>query len=245
MTAILRVERVAKHFGGVRAVDDVSFSVDRNEIVGLIGANGAGKTTLFSMVAGQNRPSSGEIYLFDRRIDGLPPHRINRLGVARTFQIVRPFRALSVLENVMVGVRFGAARTGAAKDADAAAEAWQILEETGLHDRAAMPAGALTLAGYKRLEVAKALATRPQLLLLDEVFAGLTPAESDAAIQLLRTVHRSRSLSIVLVEHVLKVVMQLCHHVVVLNNGKKIADGPPDAVRNDPAVIDSYLGEQR
>lgn len=242
MNPILRVVRVVKRFGGVTAVDDVSFTLGCRQIVGLIGANGAGKTTLFSMIAGQNLPTSGEIYLGDERIDGLPPYKVNRQGVARTFQIVRPFRSMSVLDNVLVGARYGAGSSRTA--GEARAEAWRILEETELKEKAHELAGTLTLAGHKRLEVAKALATRPQVLLLDEVCAGLTPSESASAVEMIRRVHRERSLSVVLVEHVLKVVMDLCHHVIALDNGRKIADASPDAVRNDRRVIDSYLGSR-
>ena len=241
MAALLRVENVAKRFGGVTAVDDVSFTVGSREMIGLIGANGAGKTTLFRMISGHLQPSKGSIYFDNQRIDGLPLHQINRRGVACTYQIVRPFRNLTVLENVLVGAMFGSRREK--RKTKATRAALQILDELGLASRAYIPASELTLAGHKRLEVARALATMPRMLLLDEVFAGLTPVETEDAMVKVQQLANNRGLTIILVEHVLRVVMKLCSRIIVLHHGKKISEGDPRAVSNDAAVIEAYLGE--
>jgi branched-chain amino acid transport system ATP-binding protein len=213
--------------------------VQQGSISGLIGANGAGKTTLFSIIAGNQRPDGGEVRLDSIKISNLPPHRVSSLGIARTFQIVRPFKGLSVLDNVRTGAMFGARRASAG---DATLIAQQVLELVGLTDRSDQPAGELTLASRKRLEVARALATRPKLLLLDEVLAGLTPTEVEDAIVILRRVHRELGITILMVEHVLRAVMQLCERVTVMHHGRKICEGTPAEVTADAAVIDAYLG---
>jgi branched-chain amino acid transport system ATP-binding protein len=241
--SLLHVNRVSRRFGGVRALDDVSFELHAGEILGLMGANGAGKTTLFSIIAGNVAPSAGEIWFDDRRIDGRGPHQVNRLGIARTFQIVRPFASMTVLENVSVGALYGRGRTQSQHRARL--QCLQILEEVGLADRADMLASALTLAGRKRLEVARALATEPRLILLDEVLAGLNATEARDAMDLLQRLRENRTLSIIVIEHVMKALMQLSDRIVVLHDGKKVMEGLPAEVANDPRVIRAYLGEKR
>lgn len=237
---LLRLKGISRHYGGVVAVDNVDIAIEPGEIVGLMGANGAGKTTLFNLIAGNLRPSGGEIMLDDRRIDRLRPDQISRLGVARAFQIVRPFSGLTVLENVAIGGLFGSGRERSISSAENAAR--EVLDEVGLGDRADDPAGALTLAGHKRLEIARALATRPRLLLLDEVMAGLTPVEVADALEIIRRLHRRYNLTIIVIEHVMRALMQLCERLVVLHHGAKIAEGSPDEVANDAGVIEAYLG---
>lgn len=240
---LLQVKGVSRRFGGVRALNDISFDMQAGEIVGLMGANGAGKTTLFSLIAGNVAPSAGEIWFDDNRIDGLAPHQVNCLGIARTFQIVRPFANMTVLENIAVGALYGRGRT--MSQHRARERCMQILEEVGLADRSDMLASALTLAGRKRLEVARALATEPRLLLLDEVLAGLNATEARDALDLLRRLRASRSLSIVVIEHVMKALMQLSERIIVLHDGQKVMEGVPAEVANDPRVIKAYLGEKR
>jgi branched-chain amino acid transport system ATP-binding protein len=240
---LLQVKGVSRRFGGVQALNDISFDMQAGEIVGLMGANGAGKTTLFSLIAGNVAPSAGEIWFDDNRIDGLAPHQVNRLGIARTFQIVRPFANMTVLENIAVGALYGRGRT--MSQHRARERCMQILEEVGLADRSDMLASALTLAGRKRLEVARALATEPRLLLLDEVLAGLNATEARDALDLLRRLRASRSLSIVVIEHVMKALMQLSERIIVLHDGQKVMEGVPAEVANDPRVIKAYLGEKR
>ena len=237
---LLQLSGVNRRFGGVVAVNDVDFEVEAGEIVGLMGANGAGKTTLFSMIAGNLRPSSGQIMLNDRRIDRLRPDQICRLGVARAFQIVRPFAGLTVVENVAIGELFGSRREYSLTRAENAAR--ETLDEVGLGDRADDPAGTLTLAGRKRLEIARALATHPRLLLLDEVMAGLTPVEVAEALDTTRLLHQRYDLTIIVIEHVMKALMQLSDRLIVLHHGAKIAEGSPDEITNDAGVIEAYLG---
>ncbi len=237
---MLTVDRIGKSFGGVRALQDVSFTVPERSIFGIMGANGAGKTTLFAIIAGNLAPSSGAVRLGDLRLTGLPPHRVAAAGVARTFQIVRPFRGLSVQENVETALRFGARDRPAAAPADAAA----ILGLTGLDGVAGRPAGALTLVQQKRLEVARALATGPQLLMLDEVMAGLTPAEVQDTIAMVRRIRDDMGITVMIIEHVMGALMALSDHVVVLDHGETIAAGPPAQVADDPAVRSAYLGRR-
>jgi branched-chain amino acid transport system ATP-binding protein len=236
---LLAVERVGKKFGGLKALEAVSFAVAAGETVGLMGANGAGKTTLFSIIAGNQRPTTGQIAFDGERISGLAPDRIARRGIARTYQIVRPFRGLTVRENARIGALFGA---DGARPRDAGAFAEAVLADLGLDRQAEASAGSLTLAGQKRLEMARALAQRPRLLLLDEVMAGLTPTEVAEAIATIRRIKAKYGLTLLVIEHVMSALMSLCERIVVLHHGEKIAEGAPAAVARDARVLDAYLG---
>ena len=237
---LLSVDAVVKLFAGVVALDNVSFDVGEGELVGIMGANGAGKTTLFSVIAGNLRANGGAITFDGRRIDGLRPDQISRQGVARTFQIVRPFGNMTVLENVALGVLYGRRRERSMAAAEA--KAGEILERLALSDKAQIPAKHLTLAARKRLEIARSLATEPRLLLLDEVLAGLTPTEADAATELVRQFHASEKLTILMIEHVTRALMALSQRIVVLHHGQKIAEGTPAEVARDPRTLSVYLG---
>ena len=237
--ALLAVASLVKRFGGVVANDEVSMAVDEGEIVGLIGPNGAGKTTLFNCITGALRPDAGRVSFDGQDITGWPAHRTCRAGIARTFQIVQMMEGMTVEENVMVGAF---ART---RDTDAARrQAREVLELLGLGRlRAAFPSE-LPLAIQKQLELARALATRPRLLMLDEVAAGLSPEEMDGFAALLRQIHQEMGLTMVLIEHVMPFVMGLSERVVVLASGRKIAEGPPGEIVRDARVIEAYLGEK-
>ncbi len=235
---ILKLESVSKTFDGVAAVKSVSLTVEAGEILGVMGPNGSGKTTLFNLVSGALVPDSGDVFLFDERTNGLPPHQLCRRGLARTFQLVRPFLALTILENVLVGLGYGRERlTGvAARD-----KALELLNTVGLGRGSDRPANTLTAMDRKRLELARALATAPKLLLLDEFMAGLTPAEAAAAIRLIREIQRN-GLTVILVEHIVWALLDVSHRIVVLSAGEKIADDVPVKIANDPHVIEVYLG---
>ena len=235
--SFLEVRSLTKKFGGLVANEDVSFTLSAGEILGLIGPNGAGKTTLFNSLAGFFPPSSGTISLDGEPIAGLPPERVAALGIARTFQIVRIFRSMTVVENVMVGAMLRRKSVGAAEGV-----ARETLAFAGLDRRADEPAARLTVAEQKRLEMARALATRPRLLLLDEVMAGLTASEVADAVDLVRRI-RARGIACVIVEHVMEGIMPLADRLLVLDNGRVIAEGAPAAVASDPRVITAYLGE--
>jgi branched-chain amino acid transport system ATP-binding protein len=237
--AFLEVERLTKGFGGVLAVGDVSFTLEAGELLGVMGPNGSGKTTLFNLIAGALRPDRGRIRFQGHDIAGLTPHRVCARGVARTFQLVRPFAGLSALDNVRVGCLYGRRR-----GLDARTEALRLLALVGLEGRATTPAAALTLMDRKRLELARALATSPDLLLLDEFMAGLNPAETAAAMALIRRLVAD-GLAVLMVEHIVWALMDLARRVVVLSAGEKIADGPPGEVAADPRVVDVYLGAER
>jgi branched-chain amino acid transport system ATP-binding protein len=236
MNALLTIAGVSKRFRGLVAVDRVSCDVMPGEIFAVIGPNGAGKTTLFSMIAGALKADEGEIRLDGERIDALRPDEICRRGVARTFQIVRPFPALTVEDNIMVGALLRTADT-----ARAAASAHEVMRRLDLFDKRARVARSLTLPDRKRLEVARALATAPQLLLLDEVMAGLRPTETDRMVAILRELN-AQGLTILLIEHVMRAVMALATRVLVLHHGAQIALGKPADVVREPAVVESYLG---
>jgi branched-chain amino acid transport system ATP-binding protein len=238
---LLEVQHVSKGFGGVRAVHDVSFALDEGELIGIMGPNGSGKTTLFNVIAGALAPDAGHVRLGGHAIEGLAAHRVCAHGIARTFQLVRPFAGLTALENVLVGRLFG--RHDGSRVGDAA-EAERLLALVGLEGRAGVPAAKLTLIDRKRLELARALATAPRLLLLDEFLAGLNPTETATAMALIRTLVASGT-TVLMVEHIVWALMELSRRIIVLSAGEKIAEGPPAAVAADPAVIDVYLGTER
>ena len=237
---LLEVERVSKWFGGVRAVHDVSFTLEKGAILGVMGPNGSGKTTLFNLIAGALRPDGGHIRLRGTDIAGMPPHRVCARGIARTFQLVRPFRELTARENVLVGRLYGRVPGRRA----AAADAERLLALVGLEGRAATPAGRLTLIDRKRLELARALATAPELLLLDEFMAGLNPTETATAMALVRRLVAD-GLTVLMVEHIVWALMELSRRIIVLSAGEKIAEGPPEAIAADPSVVEVYLGSDR
>ena len=229
---------MSKWFGGVRAVHAVSLRLEEGELLGIMGPNGSGKTTLFNLIAGALAPDEGAIRLRERAIGGRAPHRVCRAGIARTFQLVRPFRDLTARENVLVGLLYGRGRTART---DATSETDRLLLLVGLAARAESPAAQLTLIDRKRLELARALATRPEVLLLDEFLAGLNPAETAEAMTVIRSL-QAGGITILMVEHIVWALMDLCGRLVVLSAGEKIADGPPATVAADAAVVDAYLG---
>lgn len=239
MTPLLSVEAVSKRFRGLVAVDHVSFEVPEGAIFAVIGPNGAGKTTLFNMIAGEFAPNGGAISFAGERIDGLAPDEVCKRGIGRTFQLVRPFPALTVEVNVMIGALLRRADVSQAR-----IRAHEVLRRLDLYDKRVLPASSLTLPDRKRLEVARALATDPKLLLLDEVMAGLRPTETDRIVATLRDLNRETGLTILLIEHVMRAVMALAQHIVVLHHGAAIAQGAPEAVVRERAVIDSYLGAE-
>ena len=237
---ILSGTGVTRRFGGLVAVNGVDFEVREAEIFGLIGPNGAGKTTLFRLLSGVYRPSAGSIRLRGREVGGLPAHAMNALGVATTHQIVRPFAEMTVRKNVLVGVEYGRSKL---RGAAARAEVERILELMQLAPHAETLGQSLTLARRKRLEVARAVATRPDVLLLDEVAAGLNPTESALMVELIRTI-RASGVTVVMVEHVMKAIMSLSDRIMVMDLGRRIALGVPAQIANDPAVVTAYLGER-
>jgi branched-chain amino acid transport system ATP-binding protein len=237
---ILEGKGVTKYFGGLAAVSEVDFYVDQGEVVGLIGPNGAGKTTLFNLISAALVPRPGTIWFKGKNITGLKPYRICRMGVARTFQVAKIFANLPVFENVRVGSFFGkGSRISAAESARVAEEE---LDFVGLSGVSRVPARDLTLVNQKRLEVARALATQPELLLLDEMMAGLNQTEIAEAMDLIQRI-RARGITIVMIEHVMKAIMNVCDRIIVLHHGKKIAEGTPGEIVNSPTVIEVYLGE--
>ncbi len=235
---LLEVSGLTRDFGGLRAISGLSFTVEAGEILSLIGPNGAGKTTVFNLITGFLHPTAGDVCLDGRCITGLKPHAIVHRGIARTFQIVKPFPNLSVRENVALAALV---RLGTRAEADA--EAVRVLTQVDLGEKLDMPASDLTLSDQKRMEIARALATRPKLLLLDEPLAGLNPRETEDACGLIQTI-RDSGVTVVLVEHVMKAIMRISHRVIVIRQGEKIADGPPSMVVNDPVVIAAYFGKK-
>jgi branched-chain amino acid transport system ATP-binding protein len=238
MSALLEVARLSKRFSGLRAVQEVSFSVEEGAIFAVIGPNGAGKTTLFNMIAGVFPPDDGTISFAGERIDGLYPEIVCQRGIGRTFQLVRPFPALTVEDNVIIGALLRRPDVASAR-----AHAHEVLRRLDLFGKRGQSAAALTLPDRKRLEVARALATEPKLLLLDEVMAGLRPTEADRMVAFFTELNRN-GLTILLIEHVMRAVMALASRVLVLHHGAAIAEGRPEAVVREPAVVHSYLGAE-
>jgi len=241
MTILLSLQGVSKRFGGLQALLNITFDLPQGQILGLIGPNGAGKTTLFNAINGVYPPESGRIIFRDKDVTGLKPYQLAQMGMARTHQIVRPLNELSVRENVMVGACFGHEKqdlSNAAKIAD------EVLEFVGLAVRADQLAGSLNVAQKKRLEMARALAAHPYLLLLDEVLAGLNHSEIDNMIQTVLRI-REQGVTIIVIEHVMKAVMNICDRIVVLDYGQQIAEGNPEAIASDPKVVEAYLGDPR
>jgi branched-chain amino acid transport system ATP-binding protein len=236
--SILTVENITKRFGGLVAVHNLSLSVEKGEILGMIGPNGAGKTTAFNMISGYYRADEGRVVFDGQDVTGRRPDQICKLGLARTFQVVKPFPQLSVLDNVIVGAYN---RTNDKQEARQRAQ--EVIQFLGMTDMSGQLAGSLSVAGRKRLEIAKALATEPKMILLDEAMAGLRPVETDMMIELVRQISQ-QGIALLLVEHVMRVIMSLADRIVVIHHGEMIVQGEPQAVVRDKAVIDAYLGEE-
>jgi branched-chain amino acid transport system ATP-binding protein len=235
--SLLEVKRVSMFFGGLAAISDVSFNIEKGEILGLIGPNGAGKTTLFNVVNGFYKPTKGEVLFNNRKISGLKPHQICRLGLARTFQVVKPLQRMSVLDNVIAS-----AFLRVKSKAEAEQKALETIKFTGLYDDRDVISKGLPLGKRKKLEISRALATQPELLLLDESFAGLNPAELDDSIEIIRKI-KARGITIMIIEHHMKVIMSISDRIVVLNYGEKIAEDTAQKIGQNPLVIEAYLGE--
>jgi len=236
--AILEAKNLNMYFGELAALKDINLSVEQGEILGLIGPNGAGKTTIFNCITGFLKYSSGEVFFKGRDITGLPPHRVCHLGICRTFQIVQSFHEMTILENVMMGSFCRYPNTKRAMS-----YAVEILEFTGLADKSDQIVGSLTLADQKRIELARTIATEPEVILLDEVMAGLNPTETEEAIELIKKAHQ-KGLTIIVVEHVMEVIMNISHRIAVFDSGELLVDGVPEKIVRDERVIQAYLGEE-
>ena len=241
MTAVLEVEQLGRRFGGLAAVSDVSFSLEEAMVLGVIGPNGAGKSTLINLITGHLKPSTGRVVVDGRDVTGARPWAIADARVARTFQIVKPFRDLTVRENVAIGAMFGPSRAGSTREASARAA--EVLERVGLADKADAEPGGLSVADARRLELAKALAMRPRLLLLDEVMAGLRPREIEGALELIRSL-KDEGMTLLVVEHVMKAILSISDSVLVMHEGAELVHGKPREVMEDERVIEAYLGQR-
>jgi branched-chain amino acid transport system ATP-binding protein len=237
---MLRGEKITKRFGGLVAVSRLDFEIREGEVMGLIGPNGSGKTTLFNVISGLYKPEEGTLTFRGKRIEGRKPYEVSKMGIGRTFQIVKPLLNMTVLENIAIGSLYG--REGARDMASALKKSEEILHFTGLEKQKDMLAENLKLADRKRLEIARAMATRPEILLLDEVFAGLNETEINEAIRLVKGIRQKYQMTLFIIEHVLKAILKTCDRVMVIHFGQKIAEGTPEEVTQNQAVIEAYLG---
>ena len=235
--AMLEIKGVSRFFGGLAALTDISFGVEKGEILGLIGPNGAGKTTMFNVVNGFYAPSRGEVYFNQKKISGLKPHQICKMGIARTFQVVKPLQRMSVLDNVIASAFLRVKSRAQAEET-----AWDTIKFTGLFDDRDVISKGLPLGKRKKLEIARALATQPEMILLDESFAGLNPAELDESIGIIRKI-KEKGITIMIIEHHMKVIMAISDRIVVLSYGQKLAEGTPHEIGHNPLVVEAYLGE--
>ncbi|MDP2158731.1 MAG: ABC transporter ATP-binding protein [Nitrospirota bacterium] len=235
--ALLKIDNVSRFFGGLAALTDISFGVEKGEILGLIGPNGAGKTTMFNVVNGFYPPSHGDVYFKEKKISGLKPHKICKMGIARTFQVVKPLQRMSVLDNVIASAFLRVKSRAQAEEI-----ATETIKFTGLYDDRDVISKGLPLGKRKKLEIARALATQPEMILLDESFAGLNPTELVESIEIIRKI-KARGITIMIIEHHMKVIMAISDRIVVLSYGQKLAEGTPNEIGNNPLVVEAYLGE--